>query len=165
MSPPATLPGPRAPGHPITAHAIITDVARRILILRSASDPDRWQLPGGLVEADETPREALRREVAEEIGVEVEVKAAELMSVEWVPARRPGRHDRLALVFTGPVLTPKAAASIRLQATEVTDYRWQAPHGALAHLHPLLAARIREPLQQPGSTLYRETRIAERTPE
>lgn len=33
----------------------------------------QWEFPGGKVEADETPRSALVREVREELGVEIEV--------------------------------------------------------------------------------------------
>ena len=36
------------------------------------ADNGEWVLPGGIVELDEDPREAVRREVLEETGVQVE---------------------------------------------------------------------------------------------
>ena len=34
--------------------------------------PDLWDLPGGHIEGDESPEEALRREAQEELGIDVE---------------------------------------------------------------------------------------------
>ena len=47
----------------------------RVLLVRRAGRPStgKWSLPGGLVELGETTREAIRREVAEECGLEIRV--------------------------------------------------------------------------------------------
>jgi 8-oxo-dGTP diphosphatase len=59
-----------APG----TEAVIVDDAGRVLLGRRAFDPaaGRWDLPGGFLEEDEDPITALRREVREETGLDVD---------------------------------------------------------------------------------------------
>lgn len=61
------------PRFTVTAGAVITDERGRVLLLnhvfRSGSG---WGIPGGFIEKDEQPEEALRRELREEIGLELE---------------------------------------------------------------------------------------------
>jgi 8-oxo-dGTP pyrophosphatase MutT (NUDIX family) len=56
----------RPPGHPVTAHLVVTAPGGRLLILRSATDHTRWQLPGGIAEEHESPAAAAERETREE---------------------------------------------------------------------------------------------------
>jgi 8-oxo-dGTP diphosphatase len=57
----------------ITAFAFV-ERAASYLVLERSQQPYRghWELPGGFVEAGESPSEAVRREVAEETGLRVE---------------------------------------------------------------------------------------------
>jgi ADP-ribose pyrophosphatase YjhB (NUDIX family) len=58
-----------------TAGAIVCDDAGRLLLIRRGRPParGRWSIPGGHVEAGETDEDAVRREVAEETGLAVQV--------------------------------------------------------------------------------------------
>ena len=59
----------------MVARALFVDSASRILLV----DPvyrDTWDLPGGAVEAEESPYAACRREVAEELGLDRLVRTA-----------------------------------------------------------------------------------------
>jgi len=58
----------------VVAGAIIRDglllAARRLTPVELAG---RWELPGGKVDVDELPRDAMRRELIEELGIDVQV--------------------------------------------------------------------------------------------
>src|SRR5712692_8767361 len=57
----------------VTAGAMIFDEAGRILLLEHVFRPDGgWGIPGGFLSKREQPEEALRRELREEIGVEID---------------------------------------------------------------------------------------------
>lgn len=49
--------------------------AGRLLLIRRGVEPARgqWALPGGYMDAGEMPEDALRREILEEVGLEIEV--------------------------------------------------------------------------------------------
>ncbi|MFE3142040.1 NUDIX domain-containing protein [Streptomyces scopuliridis] len=109
----------RAPGHPISAAVLLTDSRDRILIVHPARPGALWALPGGLVEVGESPVDAVRREVREELGIDVDIRAMDLFVVEWLQATHPGRRDRLAFVFTGPRLPTSETDRITPQRDEL----------------------------------------------
>ena len=54
--------------------AVVLDNGRVLLVCRGKPPlMGKWSLPGGMVELGETTREAIRREVAEECGLEIRV--------------------------------------------------------------------------------------------
>jgi ADP-ribose pyrophosphatase YjhB (NUDIX family) len=82
------------PRFAVTAGAIITDGSGRVLLLKHRFRPGSgWGMPGGFMEAGEQPEEALRRELREEVGLELEK-----LKIFTVRAfKRPGQVE---IVFT-----------------------------------------------------------------
>jgi ADP-ribose pyrophosphatase YjhB (NUDIX family) len=58
----------------VTAGAVVVDSRKRVLLLHHRFRPGAgWGIPGGFMSPREQPEEALRRELREEIGLEVEI--------------------------------------------------------------------------------------------
>jgi ADP-ribose pyrophosphatase YjhB (NUDIX family) len=51
----------------------VFDTLGRILLVRETADAGRWTLPGGWADVNQTPRQSVVREVAEESGYDVRV--------------------------------------------------------------------------------------------
>ena len=120
------------------ACAICLDEDGRILLTRRALEPYKgmWDLPGGFLEEDEHPLDALRRELLEETGLEVE-------PTEWFGAfmtrygdEASARHV-LNLVWEVRVTGGEPRA-----ADDVAELRWFARD----ELPPMAEVAMAEPL-------------------
>jgi ADP-ribose pyrophosphatase YjhB (NUDIX family) len=109
-----------------TATAVCVDDEGRVLLTRRAIEPriGAWDLPGGFVEEHEHPLDALRRELREETGYDVE--PGRLLGI-WMDeyGGDSTAHATLNLFWIARVVggTPEAA-------DDVSELRWFAP-GAL----------------------------------
>ena len=98
---------------------VVLNRADEVLLVRRGIEPFRgdWALPAGYQEYDEQPAEALRREVLEEAGIEIEVgRLVELLHVPDDP-RKPAN---VAIYLARP-----STASDALEAgDDARDARW-----------------------------------------
>ena len=74
------------PERPLVGVGAIIIRGSRILLIKRASEPNKgmWSVPGGLVRAGEKLEEALKREVKEETGLEIEVGDLGFVSEEII---------------------------------------------------------------------------------
>ena len=122
----------------MAADCLITDHANRLLVLKP-SYKQTWDLPGGVVERDESPRLAAQREVREETGLLVE--PGSLLAVDWIP--QTGDFTELvAFLFDGGVLAPADIDRIMLQPTEATSSRFVTLDEAAHLLDPEQFTRV-----------------------
>ena len=91
----------------------------RVLLGRRRSDPSAglWDLPGGFVDEDEHPEQALHRELQEETGLEVDL--VEFLGVWMQPY--DGRNV-LCLTWLAAV-----AGGIERPGDDLVELRWFAP--------------------------------------
>ncbi|MET7951086.1 NUDIX hydrolase [Micromonospora sp. NPDC005324] len=138
----------------MAAGLLITDSQDRVLLVEPAYKTD-WEIPGGSVEADESPWQAAVRECREELGVDL--TPGRLLVVDWVPVRN-GRTDSVMLVFDGGVLDAVQAQRIVVPPAELKGWAWSDPSQTRQRLQPLLARRVSQCLKAraDGSTRYLE---------
>jgi 8-oxo-dGTP diphosphatase len=145
----ATLPRKR-----MGAAVLFRDPASRVLLVEPTYK-DYWEIPGGCVEADESPYDAAVRELKEELGISVAL--GRLLVVDWVPPR-PGRTEGVMVAFDGGVLDPAREPEIHLPGEELRSWAWNTPEEADSRLSELLARRVRAARRalDEGVTMYLE---------
>jgi 8-oxo-dGTP diphosphatase len=122
----------------MAAAALLRDGQGRVLLVVPVYR-DTWDLPGGAVEAEESPQAACRREVAEELGLDR--TAGRVLAVDWVPSR-PGRPEGLIVVYDGGTLSPAEIAAITVPASELAGFAFVPPPEVSARVTPLVGSRI-----------------------
>lgn len=143
----------------VAAHVIFRDDSGRILLVDPTYKPE-WELPGGMVEANEPPLEAAHREVKEELGLDM--GPVGLLCVDWVPPHGPW-DDTLAFVFDGGTLHPNQIAKIRLLDGELATFRFCTEQEAEQLLRPYVWKRVRVALNASctGCTRYLQDGLSE----
>ncbi len=110
---------------------LVRDTEDRVLLCNLTYKQD-WDLPGGVVEMNESPRLAVAREVDEELSLDL--AAGELVLTDWLPPWS-GWDDAVCLVFDGGVHDPALAERIVPQAREIRSARFCT----IAEVHQLCA--------------------------
>jgi 8-oxo-dGTP diphosphatase len=132
------------PGVVVSAAAVIGDGAAGVLIVKP-NYRDHWTLPGGICEFAEAPRAGCAREVAEELGVDQPIGA--LLSIDWqLPQEMYGPAARPAVFFIFDGGTLASRAGIRLQQSELDEWRFAAEEQLAGLLLPAAVPRVRAAL-------------------
>lgn len=141
------------PSFTASGAALLTDAAGAVLLVKPWYR-EEWQLPGGIMEAGESPRQCAEREAAEEIGVAV--TAAALLAVHWL-SPVGARRATFAFVFDCGTLTDPGA--VRLQEAELDDFAFVPLGEAAARMAPAGALRLNRAWQarEEGHPAYLES--------
>jgi 8-oxo-dGTP diphosphatase len=114
---------PERPNGPLCVGAVIVNREGRAFVHRRGPNrtlfPGCWDLPGGHVEPDEAPLEALRREIEEETGWRVRRVVAELGETTWTGDDGIRRREQDFLVeVDGDLAAP------RLEWPHHVEFAW-----------------------------------------
>ena len=95
----------------VSAAAVISNREGKVLLLDHLLRPfSGWGLPGGFLTAKEQPEEAIRRELLEETGLELD-------DLEMFRIRTIGRHVEI-------LFTATADGEARVQSHEIVGFGW-----------------------------------------
>jgi ADP-ribose pyrophosphatase YjhB (NUDIX family) len=108
-----------APTFSVGAMCVIERADGRQLLIRHLYR-NRWGVPGGLLERHETPTDAARREVREEVGLEVELVGEPAVNVDADPRR-------IDIVFRARPVNDADADRVQPSSVEVLEARWFWP--------------------------------------
>lgn len=120
------------------AAVLFTDAAGRALLVEPVYK-DYWEIVGGCVEENESPRQAAGRELKEELGKTV--APGRLLVVDWVPPR-PDRTEGVMFVFDGGILDEQGTADIQVPPDELASWAWCDQEQIEQRMSPLLARRV-----------------------
>lgn len=105
----------------------------RVLAIRRR-DNDKWEPPGGTLEPNESIVDGLRREVREEVGLEV------------VPDRLTGIYKNMERTIVALVFRCTHDAGSPTNSTEAAEIKWMTKEEVEAHMDPAYACRLLDAL-------------------
>ncbi|MFI0743157.1 NUDIX domain-containing protein [Streptomyces sp. NPDC021100] len=137
--------------HPrMAAGALFFDEGGRVLLVRPSYKPG-WEIPGGYVEKGESPLDACRREVAEELGITPPIGS--LLVVDWAPS--PAEGDKVLFIFDGGLLDRHHYEAIHPADGEVLEARFHPREAIDDLLIPRLARRVHQAVTARDATAVR----------
>lgn len=122
---------------------MVRDEDGRVLLCGLTYKRD-WDLPGGVVEVNESPRIGVGREVSEELALDL--PAGQLLLTDWLPPWS-GWDDALCLVFDGGVHPAGILDRVVRQEREIADIAFCAPAEVRDRCADFTARRIESALE------------------
>jgi nucleoside triphosphatase len=110
-----------------TVGALVVNEKSEVLIVRSSKWNDKFTVPGGHVELGERAEDAIKREVKEETGLDVEPVKLLLVQQAIYPK---DYHKHQHFMFMDYVCKTQGS-EVRLDQRELQDYVWMKPEDAL----------------------------------
>ncbi|MFD7153888.1 NUDIX domain-containing protein [Kribbella sp. NPDC059898] len=122
----------------VAAGVLFRSADGRVLLVEPSYKPN-WELPGGVVEADEAPWDGAVRELGEELGTDRPV--GRLLVVDHVRGY-DGRPDGMNFVFDGGVLDDADVAGFVFRDGEILSAGLYTLEQARGLGKPMLAERL-----------------------
>ncbi|WP_415936275.1 NUDIX hydrolase [Streptomyces sp. 039-1] len=125
--------GESTPLHSVSVAGVVIGEDGRLLAIRRA-DNGTWELPGGVLELDETPEAGVAREVFEETGIHVEVD------------QLTGVYKNTTRGFVALVFRCKPSGGTERTSSESTAVDWLTPEEVSERMAEVFAIRLLDAL-------------------
>lgn len=133
----------KLPKKRMAAGALFFDANGNILLV-CPTYKNHWEVPGGVVELNESPRDACRREIKEELSLDVSI--GRLLCVDY-GASTEEKSESLQFIFDGGALTQEQINSIVLEEREISEMKFMSPQDAFKSLTSSLTKRVEKALE------------------
>jgi nucleoside triphosphatase len=110
-----------------TVGALVVNSKGEVLIVRSSKWDDKYTVPGGHIELGELAEDAIKREVREETGLDVEVVKLLLVQQAVYP-KFYLKHEHFVFM---DYLCRTQETNVKLDGRELQHYVWVSPREAL----------------------------------
>lgn len=130
----------RLPKKRLIAQGVLRTDDGRVALCQLVYKKD-WDLPGGVVDPNESPAHCVVREVKEELGLDVTVQG--LIAVNWLPPYR-GWDDALLCLFDLGTVPEETLDSAVLQKREIKAVHWADAATIADRTAPYTAAMLAE---------------------
>ena len=104
---------------------------REEILLCQLTYKAEWDLPGGVIDPNESPAAALEREVREELGIDL--RAGALLAVDWLPPYR-GWDDAVLFLFDLGTIAEADLLPERFLRREIAGVHWRSVADASDHV-------------------------------
>ena len=123
------------PSFHVGAICVVERSDGHLLLVRRSYRPGGWAFPGGLLRRGEEPADGARRELKEELGIDVDLDGLPVVVID--PDMR-----RVDVVFTARLSPGSSEPERKPHSPEITDARWFPPDGLPGLLPEATAALI-----------------------
>lgn len=104
----------------MAAGVLFFDKNRKLLIVKPTYK-NSWEIPGGVVELNESPKQTCVREVKEEIGLSK--NKLTFLCVDYT-GKTDNKTESLQFIFYGGILNNKEIKNIKLSLEELSEFKF-----------------------------------------
>ena len=123
------------PSFHVGAICVVERADGHMLLVRQSYRRDGWGFPGGLMRRGEEPADAARRELHEELGIDVELEGLPVVVID--PPMR-----RVDVIFNARLSEASEPPERTAHSPEISEARWFPPDGLPGLLPEATAALI-----------------------
>jgi ADP-ribose pyrophosphatase YjhB (NUDIX family) len=124
----------------VAVSVLLFNTDNKILVLKPGYKDD-WTLPGGVVEANESPLEAAKREAKEEISVKIKIDKC--LSIDYSQKVYENYHDEsLQIMFLGNIMSESDVKTLKIDNSEIVDFKFVKIKEAIEMLNKHLSDRL-----------------------
>lgn len=110
------------------------------LLIVKPSYKDYWSIPGGVIDLNESPRQAAIREINEEIGLDI--NKIDLLSVDYYHNTNSFKGEAIHFTFWGGKLDENLIKQIKVDGQEIIEFKFISKEKALNLVSKEMSKRI-----------------------